>query len=178
MEAVKRLSNKYQSEFDDEIDRLKQWSANFKEDINKEVLFYEQQLTDLHPFISAKKDEFMSCLLDLSPVEQLDTEKLMATFIWTGILLIATTIGGLLGGMILKPILSLVVGGFFVFLAAYFVLPSMAWHYLHKPIKHNAENDCKCRHTLVVFCLLEVCFDVCLDEMLNGINAALFRTSA
>lgn len=103
-------------------------------------------------------------------MEQLDSAKLMATFVWTGVLLLTTTIGGVLGGTILKSILSLFVSGFYAFLAAYMLLPAMAWYYLQQPTEQNAENDRSRRHILLVFSLLEVCFEILVasdDSILN-----------
>uniref|UniRef100_A0A915CIH3 Uncharacterized protein n=1 Tax=Parascaris univalens TaxID=6257 RepID=A0A915CIH3_PARUN len=151
MDIIKQLLEQYKLELDAEVSRAKQWSVTFQDDINKKVQFYQQHLNNLQPLIETKKGEMMNLLLDQSPTEQLDIAKLMATFIWTGVLLLTTTIGGVLGGTILKSILSLFVSGFYAFLAAYMLLPAMAWYYLQQP----ADNDRSRRHALLAFSLLE-----------------------
>ncbi|VDM45784.1 unnamed protein product [Toxocara canis] len=168
-EAITQLANQYMGE----LDEMKRETLALRDTLlakvdvfEFEVQQYQQQLNELQPVVNQQKDELILTLKDQSELSGIDNTKLAATFTWTSIMLFGMTIGFILSKYILAPVLSLFISGFYAALAAYAVIPAVAYYYLAMP----AEGDVKELDTFRRHCLLGVAFvEVgCVFGMLNG----------
>lgn len=155
MEPVLTLANQYKGEFQDEYTQLRKRVLAARDELTAKAQAYQKQLTDMQPVLQKHKEEVVGVLKNQAPVADLDTAKLMATFMWTAVLLVGATIGGIFGGTLLAPILSLFVSGFYAFVAAYIALPAAMFYYMRKPVEQNKQNDSDRRHALFAFSVVE-----------------------
>ncbi|KHN84149.1 hypothetical protein Tcan_17939 [Toxocara canis] len=156
-EAITQLANQYMGE----LDEMKRETLALRDTLLAKVQQYQQQLNELQPVVNQQKDELILTLKDQSELSGIDNTKLAATFTWTSIMLFGMTIGFILSKYILAPVLSLFISGFYAALAAYAVIPAVAYYYLAMP----AEGDVKELDTFRRHCLLGVAF---VEGMLNG----------
>lgn len=120
----------------------------------------------MQPVINQQKDELISTLQDQSALSGIDNVKMTATFIWTGIMLSGMTVGLIVTKYALAPVLSLFISGFYATLAAYVVLPAMAFYYFTGPAEGDAkELDVYRRHCLLGIAIAEVRLSFHLQDL-------------
>uniref|UniRef100_A0A0M3IDJ4 Membrane spanning protein n=1 Tax=Ascaris lumbricoides TaxID=6252 RepID=A0A0M3IDJ4_ASCLU len=153
IEPVMQLANQYKDEFEE----IKKQTLTLGDTISAKAQRYQQELNQMQPVINQQKDELISTLQDQSALSGIDNVKMTATFIWTGIMLSGMTVGLIVTKYALAPVLSLFISGFYATLAAYVVLPAMAFYYFTGPAEGDAkELDVYRRHCLLGIAIAEL----------------------
>uniref|UniRef100_A0A915ACE3 Uncharacterized protein n=1 Tax=Parascaris univalens TaxID=6257 RepID=A0A915ACE3_PARUN len=151
-DSVSYLSNQYRSEFNDLRRRTLQLSDAF---VSKARACHEQ-LKDIQPVISKEKDELLATLQDQSEIATLDRNRMLATFTWTGVMLTGMTAGCIFSRYVLAPFLSFFTSEFYASLAAYVILPFIAFRYFTGPVVGEfSEVDKIRRHNLLAIAVAE-----------------------
>uniref|UniRef100_A0A915BK02 Uncharacterized protein n=2 Tax=Parascaris univalens TaxID=6257 RepID=A0A915BK02_PARUN len=152
MEPVMQLANQYRDEFE----VVKRQTLTLGDTISAKAQRYQQELNQMQPVINQQKDELISTLQDQSALSGIDNVKMTATFVWTGIMLSGMTVGFIVSKYALAPLLSLFISGFYATLAAYVVLPAIAFYYFTGPAEGDAkELDIYRRHCLLGIAVAE-----------------------
>uniref|UniRef100_A0A0M3JJ07 Aa_trans domain-containing protein n=1 Tax=Anisakis simplex TaxID=6269 RepID=A0A0M3JJ07_ANISI len=111
----------------------------------------------LQPVINQQKDELLVSLQDQSELSGIDSNKLTATFTWTGIMLVGMSAAFIITKYLLAALLSLFISGFYATVAAYVVVPVLAYYYFAAPVEGDAkELDTYRRHSLLGVAIAEV----------------------
>uniref|UniRef100_A0A0M3I4I2 Uncharacterized protein n=1 Tax=Ascaris lumbricoides TaxID=6252 RepID=A0A0M3I4I2_ASCLU len=151
-DSVAFLSNQYRSEFNDLRRRTLQLSDAFV----AKARACQEQLKDIQPVISKEKDELLATLQDQSEIATVDRNRMLATFTWTGVMLTGMTAGCIFSRYVLAPFLSFFISEFYASLAAYVVIPFIAFRYFTGPVAGEfSEVDKSRRHSLLAIAIAE-----------------------
>ncbi|VDM44984.1 unnamed protein product [Toxocara canis] len=152
MEPIAQLANQYMEEFEE----LKKQTLTLGDTLSVKAQQYQQELNQLQPVINQQKDELISTLQDQSELSGVDKAKMTATFTWTGVMLAGMGVGFILSKYALAPVLSLFISGFLATIAAYAVLPALAYYYFAGPVEGDSkELDAYRRHCLLGVAIAE-----------------------
>ncbi|VDK28589.1 unnamed protein product [Gongylonema pulchrum] len=155
MDSVLQLVNQYRNEFQYGYGSLRKNVASICQGLANKNRPH-QNLSRLQQELLKQRDEMLATIKDTQSVlPELDTTKLMGAFSWMGIMLLGLSIGAIVGGILLQPVLELFISGVDAALIAYLILPAAAFYCLQLPIDANEQNDLLRRHALFLFAVFE-----------------------
>ncbi|VDM29995.1 unnamed protein product [Toxocara canis] len=151
VDPVVELCNKYVAELWEAAMTVKDRVQHFHTDFSETVEQWKHDLDEMKEQIR----EMMKDVADESPLDRdFDFGQVLSTFTWIGILLLAMSIGGVIGN-VLSPLVNCIIGESTALLLALVLLPAFLHSELAKQIKEDDENDIFRRHSLLVFSFVE-----------------------
>ncbi|KAI6212788.1 hypothetical protein M3Y94_00070300 [Aphelenchoides besseyi] len=150
-EPVIQLAQKYRAEFEQTYDGLRQRSAQLSERAKQHLQQFQDQAKDLQPLAQQKKEELAKIVADMSPVEGLQTARLLDTYAWTAVLLFTYSLVSTLTTYLLAPFVGMVLDGLPSAVLAYALVPYVAY----KHVQQQAGDDGTLRFKLLAFAAVE-----------------------